>query len=508
MVGGWVGLGVGGGIGERQHHLGERDAVGDAVVHPGDHGRAVSEPVDEVDLPQRAVVIKRRRDQFADQFLQRARVAGRRERQMVHVMLEIEVGVVLPAGWAQRHAALDHALAKPGIASDEAAAVDLFDAGHVDRLVEEQDGVDHHQVGGAVHVQPGRIGVGQARAHDRGPLVEAGEQLGVQLVDGRSLDLHRRCDLASGLAEVMVEDREALDLLDAGELGVDGVDLVLDLLADPRIVRDGLRVGGDAEPVGQLGRFVAVEGEHGDQVGPVVSEDDRLGDVARLAQLTFDVDRRDVLAVGGDDEVLLAPGDRHESVVVDGSEISSAQPAVSGEGLLGGLGVVVVATEHLWPADEDLAVGGDGDLGSRQWPADGAEAQGVWRVERGDRAALAQPVAFEHEHAAGVKELEQLGRDAGGSDHGELQLVAEDAADLGEDEPVGQPVLERLERAERLSVAQRGRGRACLVQAPSRRSRVAARARPGSVPARRRGSSRRRGARPGSAWVGARRARR
>ena len=83
----------------------------------------------------------------------------------------------------------------------------------------------------------------------------------------------------------MVEDREALDLLDAGELGVDGVDLVLDLLADPRIVRDGLRVGGDAEPLGQLGRFVAVEREHGDQVGPVVSEHDRLGDVARLAQL-------------------------------------------------------------------------------------------------------------------------------------------------------------------------------------------------------------------------------
>jgi hypothetical protein len=70
----------------------------------------------------------------------------------MHVVLERVVGVVLPFRCPQRHAAFDHALAKPRIAVDQPALRDLLDPLPVDRLVEQQQRVDHHQVCGPVHV--------------------------------------------------------------------------------------------------------------------------------------------------------------------------------------------------------------------------------------------------------------------------------------------------------------------------------------------------------------------
>jgi hypothetical protein len=58
--------------------------------------------------------------------------------------------------------------------------------------------------------------------------VEGVEAVGVLLVDDVALDLQRRRQLAGLLAEVVVEDEEALDLLDLGVLGVGRVELGLD----------------------------------------------------------------------------------------------------------------------------------------------------------------------------------------------------------------------------------------------------------------------------------------
>ena len=76
--------------------------------------------------------------------------------------------------------------------------------------------------------------------------IERVEQLRVSLVDHVALDLQRRRQLAGRLGEVVVEDRELLDLLDLRVFGVDAVDLLLDERMDRRVARergDVLRAG-------------------------------------------------------------------------------------------------------------------------------------------------------------------------------------------------------------------------------------------------------------------------
>ena len=63
-------------VGQRQHHARERDAVGDAVVHPHEHRGAGAEAVDEVHLPQRARAVERRGDAVGDEGLERRRSPG------------------------------------------------------------------------------------------------------------------------------------------------------------------------------------------------------------------------------------------------------------------------------------------------------------------------------------------------------------------------------------------------------------------------------------------------
>ena len=72
---------------------------------------------------------------------------------------------------------------------------------------------------------------------------------------------------------------------------------------------------------------------------------------SRTAGATF-------LPPGGDDDFLLAAGDRQEAVVVDRAEVAGLEPAV-GERLVGGLLVVPVAAEHHAAAHQQLAVVGD-----------------------------------------------------------------------------------------------------------------------------------------------------
>ena len=200
-------------------------------------------------------------------------------------MLEREVRVVLPLRRSQRETALDGPLPEPRVDVDEPPLDDLADALPVDRLVEQHHRVDDHQVARPIHVQPGGVGAREPGAHDVPPLrVEAVEHVGVLLVHQRALDLERRGQLAAGLGEVVVEDREALDLLDPRELRVDGVDLLLDLGADAGVGGDRRRVGRDPEPLGELAALVGVERQHRHEVRAVVAVDDRLGDVAAVAQ--------------------------------------------------------------------------------------------------------------------------------------------------------------------------------------------------------------------------------
>src|ERR687890_731611 len=66
--------------------------------------------------------------------------------------------------------------------------------------------------------------------------IQTVEEAGVLLVDHVALDLERRRQLAGLLREVVVEDRELLDLLDLRVVAVDVVEDRLDALVDLRVL--------------------------------------------------------------------------------------------------------------------------------------------------------------------------------------------------------------------------------------------------------------------------------
>ena len=85
---------------------------------------------------------------------------------------------------------------------------------------------------------------------------------------------------------------------------------------------------GEAVLLGVGGGLFGVEGDQGDQVGAAVADDDALGDQRVLLDLGLEVGRGDVLAAGGDDDVLFAAGDLDEAVGVDLADVAGVQPAV------------------------------------------------------------------------------------------------------------------------------------------------------------------------------------
>ena len=148
------------------------------------------------------------------------------------------------------------------------------------------------------------------------------------LVHDPAAQLQRRRDLAVFLREVARQDREPLDLLDAHAVAVDLVDDLLHEL---------LRLAAGAVDL------VRVERDQRGDVRAAVADDERLRDEARRLERVLEVLRRDVLAAGGDDDVLLAVGDLQEAVRVDLADVAGAEPAVVGERGRGRLGILEVA---------------------------------------------------------------------------------------------------------------------------------------------------------------------
>jgi hypothetical protein len=126
------------------------------VVHAGEHGGAGPEAVDQIDLPQRAVVIQRRRREVGDQLTQGVAIVRRGQRDPVHVIGRVEQGVVFPVCPAEG-AARAGDLTEAREVGDDPLGVRLAQPVPVGDLVEPQQRVDDHQVGRAVHPQPGGI---------------------------------------------------------------------------------------------------------------------------------------------------------------------------------------------------------------------------------------------------------------------------------------------------------------------------------------------------------------
>src|SRR3954454_21788069 len=191
----------------------------------------------------------------------------------------------------------------------------------------------------------------------------------VLLGDDGALDLQGRRQLAGLLGEVVGEDRDLLDLLDAGEVLVDLLDVGLDRGLDVGVLRQLGRVLGQVVLLGVFDRLFGVESDQCHEVGAAVADDDALGDQRVLLDFGLEVGGGDVLAAGGDDDVLFAAGDLDEALGVDLADVAGVEPALD-DRLPRRLGVLVVALEYVGALDEDLAVLGDLHLAAREWFAD------------------------------------------------------------------------------------------------------------------------------------------
>ena len=93
-----------------------------------------------------------------------------------------------------------------------------------------------------------------------------------------------------------------------------------------------------------------------------VADRARLADERDHLELGLEVGRADVLAAGGDDQLLLAVDDLEVAVVVELADVAGVQPAVVVERLGGLLGLVEVAANTLPPRQQHLAVLGEPHL--------------------------------------------------------------------------------------------------------------------------------------------------
>ena len=117
--------------------------------------------------------------------------------------------------------------------------------------------------------------------------------------------------------------------------------------------------------------------------------------------------RNDVLAAGGDDDFLLASHNLQQPGLVELGQVAGAEPAVLGEGLGVLLGVLVVPLHDAHTAHQQLAVLGDGALGTRKERADSTDLIRVDTPGRDGSAGLGQAVALNDLHAHRVEEVRE-----------------------------------------------------------------------------------------------------
>ncbi len=155
----------------------------------------------------------------------------------------------------------------------------------------------------------------------------------------------------------------------------------------------------------------------------------------------LDHGRRDVLAARGDDEFLLAPGDREVAVLVEGADVAGVEPAV-GQRLGGRRLVLPVLLEDVLAVQQHLAVVRDAHHGARQRLADRTDLGLVPRVEGRGRTGLGQAVALQHREADAAEEVAEPLAQRGAAGDRVLAAPAEDRVQLAVDQLGEELVLE------------------------------------------------------------------
>ena len=209
----------------------------------------------------------------------------------------------------------------------------------------------------------------------------------------------------------------------------------------------------DVVVLGEFLDVLQIDHDDGGQVGAAVADDDGVGDVGRELELVLELARRDVLATGGDDDVLHAIGDPEIPVAVLRADVAGVQPAVGVDRLGRLLGLVQVAHEDVLAADQQLA-------GRR------VELHLVVRARRADHprldprrrrvgrrtAALGHSPDLDHRHAEGEVPADEVGRDRRRTGDEEARPVdADQLPDVVEREAPRQRELPLQRRADRLA---------------------------------------------------------
>ena len=154
---------------ERQQHPGQRDPVGDAVVHAEQHRRTAAKTVDAVHLPHRMCGVDWVRDLRRDVLLQGPSIPLSGQRVEHDVPVEVEVLVDLPAGPPQWDTCCHGVL--PELRETVEHALSHIGSHHVpvQWLVGPHERVDHHQVLRGVHAVPGMVHRGHCAHADSPP---------------------------------------------------------------------------------------------------------------------------------------------------------------------------------------------------------------------------------------------------------------------------------------------------------------------------------------------------
>jgi hypothetical protein len=148
------------GVGQRQHHLDQRDTIGVAMMDAHDQCAAAVEAFDQVKPPQRPAGIERCASQRADEGLELRLSGAARQHDSLQVIREIELVVGLPVAACR---GLQRALTKAPEAQ-KAVGQRLVQPRERDALAKNQHAANHHQIARPIHPQPCGVDTGHAFA--------------------------------------------------------------------------------------------------------------------------------------------------------------------------------------------------------------------------------------------------------------------------------------------------------------------------------------------------------
>jgi diazepam-binding inhibitor (GABA receptor modulating acyl-CoA-binding protein) len=150
-------------IGQRVDDAKQGDAIANRMVDAHDQCGIVVGHVDEVEFPARPCRIEWSARHLGDKLLQFVRAAGRREKRVANVRVDVEVWVVDPPPGI---GVLGRNLPKASVAQHTPGDCTLEPLG-VDTALENHHTQDLHQVLGPVHAKPGGVDMRNslARSH-------------------------------------------------------------------------------------------------------------------------------------------------------------------------------------------------------------------------------------------------------------------------------------------------------------------------------------------------------